>query len=275
MYGYDTKRFGFASQTEHYDRDFRMDTAFLNQPGITVNWSYASLSFYPDEKKHPWLKRISPFVFTRGGRDRQQGGDLLFGLVGVRANFTRQGFFRVDTFRGQEPWAKREFPIRGTRVMGEAQLLRWLNVNGRIELGRSVRYDEDAPFVGPSWSNALGVTVQPGARFSQSVSWDRYQMSRDGGGRVFRVDLLNLRTTWQFDRRFALRGIVRFDSDARRVLTDLLASFEPVPGTVAYAGYGSLIEQRAWDGSAWQPGGGDYRTMRRGLFFKASYAKRF
>ena len=116
--------------------------------------------------------------------------------------------------------------------------------------------------------------MQPGPSFSQGVSWDHYQMSRDGGGQVFRVDLLNLRTTYQFDRRFALRGIVRYDSSVRRVLTDFLASFEPVPGTVAYAGYGSVLEQRAWDGGAWQRGG-EYHTMRRGLFLKASYAKRF
>jgi len=48
-----------------------------------------------------------------------------------------------------------------------------------------------------------------------------------------------------------------------------------VPGTVAYAGYGSLIEQRGWDGSGWRPGEGNYLATQRGLFFKASYAKRF
>jgi hypothetical protein len=276
IYAYDTKRFNAATQTEHYDRDFRMDTAFYNQTGITTNWSFAQVNFYPDEKKHAWLKRVSPFVFTRVGRDRIQGGDIRFGLVGVRANLTRQGYFRVDTFLGTEPWAGHEFGTRVTRVMAGGQPFRWLTLDARAEAGRTVYYDEEAPFVGPSWSHSLSVTVQPGASFSQGVSWDRYEMHRpDGGGRVFRVDVLNLRTTYQFDRRFALRGILRYDSDARRVLTDFLASFEPVPGTVAYAGYGSLLEQRAWDGSAWLPGQGDYLTTRRGLFFKASYAKRF
>ena len=215
-------------------------------------------------------------MFTKLGRDRIQNGDIRFGLAGVRASFTRQGYFRVDTSWGIEPWANHEFPTRGTRVMGGAQILRWLNLDGRAEIGRSVYYDTQAPFVGPSWSHSLSMTVQPGASFSQNVSWDRYQLDQPGGGgRVFRVDVLNLRTTYQFDRRFALRAIVRYDSDAKRVLTDFLASFEPVPGTVAYAGYGSLLEQRGWDGSGWLPGQGDYLTTRRGLFFKASYAKRF
>jgi hypothetical protein len=275
FYVYETRRVVAVSQAEHYDRDFRMDTAFLSQTGVTSNWSYLQVSFYPDEKKHGWIKRVSPFVYTKLGRDRIQGGDEVFGLVGVRSNFTRQGFFRVDLAVGREPWAGRELERRFVRAMGGAQVLRWLNVEGQLSAGRSLYYDEAAPFVGPSWSHRLGLTFQPGASFSQHASWDRAQLDRDGGGRAYRVDLLNLRTTYQFDRRFSLRGILRYDSARRRVLTDLLGSFEPVPGTVAYVGYGSLLEQRGWDGSGWLPGEGDYRTTRRGLFFKASWAKRF
>lgn len=274
-YGYDSKRFSLGTQTEHYDRDFRMDTAFLNQTGITTNWTYGSVSLYPDEKKHGWIKKVQPFFFTRVGRDRTQGGDLLFGLIAVRANFTRQGYFRVDAGWGQEPWAQREFDTRFTRIMGGAQLLRWLNIDGRMSMGRDVYYDVEAPFTGPFWSHSVTLKVQPGASFSQSVSWDRYELSRTGGERVFRVDLLNLRTTYQFDRRFAVRGIARYNSSSHRILTDFLASFEPVPGTVAYAGYGSAIEERSWDGAEWHRGQGDYLTTRRGFFFKASYAKRF
>jgi hypothetical protein len=274
-YNYQTKRWTFVNQGEHYDRGFQMDTAFLKQTGVTSDWSYGQLSLYPDEKKHAWFKRFAPFYFARASRDRIQGGDTLFGMVGVQANFTRQGFIRVDTFRGQDAWAQRELPTRGTRAMGNAQLLRWLYVNVYTSRGRSVYYDPDNPFVGPSWNHSLSVTIQPSASLSQSVSWDRSELSRSDGSRVFRVDLLNLKTAYQFDRRFSLRAIVRCDSSARKVLTDFLASFEPVPGTVAYAGYGSLFEQRAWDGTSWRPREGDYLVSRRGLFLKASYAKRF
>lgn len=275
FYAYETKRVTAVTQVEHYDPDFRMDTAFLNQTGLTSDWSYLQLSFYPDEKKHGWIKRVSPFVYGKVARDRVQGGDEVFGLVGVRSSFTRQGSFRLDFAWGKEPWAGREFPRRFVRAMGGAQLLRWLGFEGRIQAGRSIYYDAEAPFVGPSWSHSLEVRFEPGASFSQGVSWDRARLDRDEGGRVYRVDLLNLRTTYQFDRRFGLRGILRYDSSRRLFLTDFLASYEPVPGTVAYVGYGSLLEKRAWDGAGWLPGEGDYLTTRRGLFVKLSYAKRF
>jgi hypothetical protein len=85
---------------------------------------------------------------------------------------------------------------------------------------------------------------------------------------------LNLRTTYLFDRRFGRRGILRFDSARRRLLTDLrLRRARPRHGGLR----GLRVPARAegWDGSAFLPGQGDYLTTRRGLFLKASYAKRF
>jgi hypothetical protein len=84
----------------------------------TASWAYTQLSLYPDEKKHGWFKRVSPFVYGRFVRDRVQGGDGVFGLVGVRSNFTRQGPFRLDFAWGREPWAGREFPRRFVRAIG-------------------------------------------------------------------------------------------------------------------------------------------------------------
>ena len=59
------------------------------------------------------------------------------------------------------------------------------------------------------------------------------------------------------------------------MLTDFLSSYELRPGTVVYAGYGSLIEQRDFVGDEWITGAGNYETSQRGLFFKASYLHRF
>ena len=165
--------------------------------------------------------------------------------------------------------------VRTTRVIGQAQLTRWLNVSSTYQFGRSPYYDAQAPFLGRSRSLSVGVSFQPSARFNQSTSWDHVVFDRLSGERAYVVDVLNLRATFQFDRHFFLRAIAQYDSSRHQVLTDLLGSFELRPGTVAYVGYGSIIEKREWDGTAWQPGRGDYATARRGFFFKASYIHRF
>jgi len=276
FYAYETKRWVVVNQLEHYDTDFQMDTAFLNQTGATANWSFAALSLYPDAKKHPWLKRIVPFVFTKFVEDRVQGGTLKFVLPGLRVHMTKQGFFRVDAGWGEEPWKQRLFPVRFVRVMGGAQYTKWLFVNVYTQFGRGILYDEENPFGGHSRKANVDVTFQPSSSFNQTIGYNRAEFDRLTGEREYRVNVLNTRTTYQFDKHFFVRGIVQWDSSRKRVLTDLLGSFELLPGTVVYIGYGSLIEERQWDGTRLlEDAGGGYLTTRRGFFFKASYIHRF
>ena len=74
-----------------------------------------------------------------------------------------------------------------------------------------------------------------------------------------------------------LRLLEQFDSSQRRLLTDFLAMYEVVPGTVFHAGYGSLYEKQVRQPGALVPNNLDprYMTVSRGLFFKASYLARF
>jgi hypothetical protein len=276
LYVFDSKRILLISQMEHYDRGFQMDTAFLRQVGITQGWSFIAPSFYPDAKKYPWFKRIVPFVFTQYGKDRIQGGKPWVVVPGVRMHFTRQGFLRIDGAFGQEPWVGRTFRTRNARVIGEAQFTRWLHLFGQVNFGRSIFYDDVDPYLGNSRSYTAQVGLQPSARLNQTVNYDRVEFDRrSDGSRVYTVDVLNSKTTFQLNRFFFLRAIVQYDSSREQVLTDFLASWELLPGTVAYAGYGSLVERQDWDGTRFLPAAGSYRTTQRGLFFKASYVHRF
>ncbi len=57
---YSTRRMNLSSFVEHFDRGFQMDTAFINRVGITRTFQYGEVQFYPDQKRHPWLKRVAP-----------------------------------------------------------------------------------------------------------------------------------------------------------------------------------------------------------------------
>jgi hypothetical protein len=275
-YSFETRRVVAITQVEHYDRGFQMDTAFLNQVGITQGWSFVAPSFYPDAKKHPWFKRVVPFVFSQYGKDRVQGGGRWIVVPGVRMHFTRQGFFRLDGMIGDEAWVGRTFRTNNVRVMGEVRPSHWLFLSGRATVGRSLFYDEVDPFLGRSRSYYAEVGLQPNPRLNQNVTYNREEFDRlEGGGRVYTVNVLNSRTTFQINRFIFLRGIVQWDSSREEVLTDFLASWELLPGTVAYAGYGSLVERQDWDGTNLVPGRGRYRVSERGLFFKAAYVHRF
>jgi hypothetical protein len=275
-YEYNSRRLVLLGYGEHYDRDFHMETAFINRVGITSGWGYGEYSFYPDKGKYPWLRRVSPFSFTQGGRDRIAGGDELLQVSGIRLRFTRQGFVRLDRFDGFEVWAARRFDRGNWRAQGNVQLYRWISLDGQLMTGKSVFYDPTTPFQGHTRDTNIGVTLQPSGRLSQSLSYRHVAFDRAlTGERVYDLDIVNSRTTYQFSRQFFIRAIAQFDSSRSRVLTDFLSSYELRPGTVVYAGYGSLIEQRDFVNGQWIVGQGDYRTSQRGLFLKTSYLHRF
>ena len=113
---------------------------------------------------------------------------------------------------------------------------------------------------------------------SQDIDLNAARFKRlSTGERIYSVNILNLKTTYQFDKHFLVRLLEQYDSSSHRLLTDLLGSYEFVPGTVLHAGYGSLYEKRAEELRILGPNeaGGNYLTVNRGLFFKASYLHRF
>jgi hypothetical protein len=266
-YSFSDRKYRFSTQLENYDRDFQMDTAFYNRTGFTSGWAYGARDFYPKDANRAVLKRVSVFTWNKYGHDRIQDGNERFSLVGAQFSFTRQGSLRVDYGIGREPWAGRRFRNDRLQTFGQVQLFRWLYLNGYFRNGSATFYDPVNPFQGRSRASNFSLGFQPGRRFNQNVGYNRVRFSRaSDGSHVYTVHIVNLRTTYQFNKRFFVRAIEQFDSSRRRLLTDLLASYEIVPGTVFHAGYGSLFENRD---------SREYLTTNRGIFFKASYLHRF
>jgi uncharacterized protein DUF5916/cellulose/xylan binding protein with CBM9 domain len=271
-YSFFDRKYGVSTQVEHYGKNFQMDTAFYNRTGFTSGWGYGELNFYPKNTNKSVLKKVNLFTWNKYGRDQVQDGNERFSIIAARLNFTRQGFIRIDRGWGQEPWAGKRFNTgRRFRAQGQVQIYRWLNINGNFTDGFAIYYDNVNPFQGRSlWTN-VGFTLQPNQHINQGASYNRVRFRRASDDTiVYTVHIVNLRTTYQFNKHFLVRGIEQFDSSRRRVLIDLLASYEFVPGTVFHAGYGSLYEKK--DSPDYPH---EYLNTSRGLFLKASYLHRF
>jgi hypothetical protein len=270
-YFYNTRRFVVGGQLEHYDRDFRMDTAFINRVGLTRVWQYQDLNFYPSHQRFQWIKRINPFFWMVGAKDRVQGGTETFYLPALRFNFTRAGYLRVDYGNGHETFARRQFEVGRMMADGGVQILRWLNVGGGAQKGPAIFYDPDNPYQGYRRSANLRIGLQPNSRVNSNTSYSfETFVNQRTGLNVYRVHIINMRNTYQFSPRFFIRAVTQFDSSRERVLADFLASYELSPGTVVHAGYGSLF------GTAHEElEFGRYVATARAFFFKASYLARF
>ena len=118
-------------------------------------------------------------------------------------------------------------------MFGNVQILRWLDVNGGFNTGRKIYYDPVDPFQG-----AVASSTASGSRCSPtSISIRASTTTRSGSIALPPATCLQRehpesRTTYQFNKHFLVRLLEQFDSSSRRLLTDLLASYEFVPGTV-------------------------------------------
>jgi hypothetical protein len=278
---YKTRRTFVSAQLEHYDTHFQMDTAFYNRTGFTVGILDTHVNFYPEKAKRFGLVRVYPSLFVRAGRDRMQGGNEDLAVVATSFNFQRQGFLRVLHGRGHEPWAGKRFRAGDALgAYGTVQLFRWLYIGGNMfHRTWAIFYDPVDPFQGRSSARGFEITWQPNEHFNQKIEYNAVRFDgADTGARIFNVDIINTKTIYQFDKHFLVRLVEQFDSSRRQLLTDVLASYELVPGTVFHAGYGSLYEQRLVLNGQLLPNvsrTGRYLTVNRGLFFKASYLHRF
>ena len=276
--GMSSRRYDMFGQVEHYGRDFQMDSAFYNRTGFTSGWGFGALSFYPSSKgPFAFVKRVVPFMFWQGGQDRVQNGSDLLAVQGIRLHTARQGFLRVDYIGGHEPWVEQRYRRGRWRGFGNAQFFRWLRAGANVNSGYATYYDEVDPFQGRSSAVSAFATIQPNARLSESIEWQRIDFNRaDTRADVYDLTIINSRTTYQFSRRLYARLIAQHDTSSHRLLLDTLASYELRPGTVFFAGYGALRERRTYESGEWRTDEqSPLRESRRGLFFKASYLHRF
>ena len=121
-----------------------------------------------------------------------------------------------------------------------------------------------------------GGLIQIGGRFSEDIEHSHNTFDRPGtGARVYTVNLLNTRTTYQFTKELAIRAIVRYDSQQDKVLTDFLGSYDLRPGTVVYVGARLAVSEARIATGSGSTARADFLTTQQGLFLKASYLYRF
>jgi hypothetical protein len=204
-------------------------------------------------------------------------------LFGLTLNFAPMGTLNLEYYDESEAWAGELFHKNYFYAMGEIQLFKWLHLNGNLLTGDAIYYDPQNPFLGSSLTFGIGAAVEPSIKLNIGLDYlytDLRQKQSSAVAptaaagsdeKIYTVNIYNFRTTYQFNKYFFIRGILRYNSFQEKLLADFLASFTLIPGTVVHLGYGSLHLRNQWMDNQWVPGQGDLLQMKRGLFFKASY----
>jgi len=274
MYAHETKHLGIMAAFEHIDTNFRMDSAFLMRTGISHGWLWIGPNFYPHLKKIPWLMLISPqltFQYIHDIKTKMNDGLL---RVSSQINFTRQGALNIAYTLQTESWAYKSFDKEILDFEGKIQLTNWLHLGAVISTGDQIYYFSTSPYLGKEHLASFSLTLQPSAKLNLSMNLEHsgFWKSQE---KVYEVNIFYTRATYQFSKYFFVRAIAQYNSFQSRMLTDFLASFTFIPGTVIHLGYGGLYEKSEGMNDGLAVSKSNLINTERSIFFKASYLWRF
>jgi hypothetical protein len=262
-----TRRFDTYLAAYDVSKTFATDAGYLTRNGVGSLLGHGAIHFYPASRR---LRRVDVAATTQQTRDAFSGIWETFNETQASLTFAGSGTAQASCAVSTEVFLGEEFGTSGCRVGASRQFSKQLRVQGSVYRGRSIYYASQ-PFGGMTTRASMTLVFQPSDQWSETLSLTYADFDRlAGGGRVYDYGILRSKTTYQLNRFLFVRGILEYNSFRRQLLTDLLASFTYIPGTVVHAGYGSLYERSRWDGSGLVRSS-SLLEMRRGLFFKASY----
>ena len=268
-YSHDTDRLGMTASFQDIGEGFQADAGYLTRTGLTRAGFSVAPRFYPASS---WLRRIVPVLALAALRDHSSGLNEDQEQAGITAVFTANATVSALVLHATEVFLGRRFQVGGFTLTGRSQITKRISLNLTFRTGQAIRYTTD-PFQGYGKRASVAAVYQPSENINFSLTWTYADLYRESTReRIYDYSITRGRLTYQVNQYLFFRAIAEYNSYRGELLSDFLASFTYIPGTVVHVGYGSLYKKLAWEEET-----GLYRESnrfleaQRGFFFKASY----
>ncbi len=269
VYNYQTRNKLFQVAFHDLGKNFQTETGYLTRNGLSrLKVGYVPM-FYPKSKT---LLRLDLLLHSINIKDKFSGlyetyesFDLRL-LLPRNTSLTAGGRYQTEIFLGER------FGRSGLRLVAVSQFTRQLRISARYNYGQKIRYVA-SPYQGRGSDGLFSLTFLPQEKihFLLSLTYSDFYRSADGA-KEYDYTIIRSENVYQVNKYLFFRAIAEYNSFRRRLMTDLLASFTYIPGTVIHVGYGSLYERIEWreEEGIYEPSDRFLETQRT-FFFKVSY----
>jgi hypothetical protein len=266
-YSYLTRDLTVDIAAQDVSKDFQTEAGYLTRTGLTRLKAGAFRSIYPASSL---FLRIDPIVHLIVVRDKYSGLWETTEQFDLRVLLPRATTFLAGGRYATEVFLGRRLERSNMRVQMTSQFSKRLLLTLAGAYGNKIRYVDD-PYQGRGSDLMAAVTYLPSDKLNFALSYTYSNFTRSADGlREYNYTILRSLNTLQFNKYLFVRAIFEYNSFYKRLMTDFLASFTYIPGTVVFLGYGSSYEKTVWRDGAYEPSD-RFQEMRRGFFFKASY----
>jgi len=266
-YYYGTRDWIIDAALQDLGKNFETDTGYLTRNGLTRLKVGVSPMIYPKSRT---ILRIDPMIHIVQVRDKFSGLWETTEQFDLRFLLPRATQLAVGGRYATEVYLDRRFGRSNVKITGNSQLSKRLLLTLGYSYGEKIRYVA-APYQGRGSDAQASVTFLPSENlnFALSLAYSDFSRAADAK-KEYDYTIIRSLNTYQVNKYLFFRAIVEYNSFRKRLMTDFLASFTYIPGTVIHVGYGSLYEKLEWRDETYVPSDRFLET-KRGFFFKASY----
>lgn len=268
-YARSTRDIDYSVVFKDISEDFRAETGYITRTGVTQISGLLRPKFYPGVD---FIQRIDGELFTAQTRDRFYDMWETFNHISFEHFFLNRLNFKVKYSYSSEIFLGDRFQTGGFHVAFGGRVTNQLSFGTLYRRTGAVYYGAE-PYQGRSNRVTTSMTIQPSGKLEGVASFIFFDFRGDENStNDYNYPLVRGKLTYQLSRYLFFRGILEYNDYRSELLTDLLASFTYIPGTVIHVGYGSLHDKTRWDPSA-DRYVEDNRLLqtRRQLFLKGSY----
>ena len=246
---------------------FSTETGYLLRKGVSTARVDIRPKFYPDGGI---LQRIDLGGATKHTRDKFSHIWESYNLVSLAFTMPRNTHINARFNYSTEVFLGEEFDTSRVRFSGRSQIDKKLFFSLSVDQGSAIFYSAD-PYQGESQNVSASLRYQLSDKLEATVDYTFSKFVREADNQpIYDYAITRGRLTYQVNKYFFIRGILEYNSFHNELMTDFLASFLYIPGTVVHFGYGSLYERIAWrDGS--YISADRFMESHQAIFFKASY----
>jgi hypothetical protein len=266
-YTYSARDLDMDYAIKNVSEDFRADMGYITRTGITSISGYVKPKFYPEVES---IQRIDAEIFSAQTKDNIYSKWETNNFVGATMFFLGSLNLRLKYSYSTETFLNENFRTGGYYVTLGGLVSNVINFSIGYRKLNAIYYSNQ-PFEGKSNVVQAIAIVQPSDKISARIDFIFSDFKRNSDNALlYEYPITRLRLTYQMNKYLFFRGIAEYNKYKKQLITDLLASFTYIPGTVLHFGYGSLYEKTEWINNSYQPDD-NFKEMRRGFFFKASY----
>jgi hypothetical protein len=268
-YSYGTRDLDCELSVNDVSRDFLTESGYVTRNGILGFAGLLRPKFYPGSGV---FQKVSVEAVSAQTKDRFSGLWETYNHLAVRPVFLGSMSGTILYSYATEVFSGQRFRTGDLGVSVTGLLTKRVRTSLSFNRGDAIYYSS-SPYQGKGNRASATVIYQPTANIEANLSFvfsDFYRASTSE--KIYEYPITRAKITYQMNRYLFFRGIAEYNKFRRRLLTDFLASFTYIPGTVAHAGYGSLYERMQWDNSRSSYVNSDqFLESQRGFFFKVSY----